>query len=481
VLLPGVLLLLFGALMLYAARDALAPRLDVQVVPVVVKRGGGTAGSVVAQAAGWLEPDPFPIHVSALTDGVIEEVLALEGRAVKAGEVVARMVADDAHLALERAHGTEERTKGRLAAAQAALRAAQTDWENPVERTRAVGVAEATLAGARADRVHVERVIAGKAAKVAELQDRLDAETTEVASGAVSEFIMTQTRLRLATASAELGAEEARRAVLDAAVQSAEAELEAARENLRLRVEERLALDTARASVDRERGAYDEAVAAREEAELRLDRMEIRAPEDGVVMTRLVNPGTKLMLGMDSKHSAHALHLYHPERLQVRVDVALADAARVGVGQPARVVVDVLPDRTFDGEVTRVVHEADIQKNTLQVKVAIKDPVPDLKPEMLARVRFLGAAGPSDATATSERLYAPERLLTRTGSGAAWVYAVDKGRDVVERRELTLGGAVSEGWVEIVSGLRPGDALVDGGQEGVVAGARVRIVGEDDR
>ena len=64
------------------------------------------------------------------------------------------------------------------------------------------------------------------------------------------------------------------------------------------------------------------------------------------------------------------MRLYDPKRLQVRVDVPLADAAKVRVGQQAKVVVGVLPDRTFDGEVTRVVHEADIQRNTLQVKVA---------------------------------------------------------------------------------------------------------------
>ena len=68
------------------------------VVPVVVRMatdsGGGGLGTV--QASGWVEPDPYPVAVTALTEGVVAEVLVLEGQAVKKGQTVARMVSDDA-------------------------------------------------------------------------------------------------------------------------------------------------------------------------------------------------------------------------------------------------------------------------------------------------------------------------------------------------------------------------------------------------
>ena len=44
--------------------------------------------------------------------------------------------------------------------------------------------------------------------------------------------------------------------------------------------------------------------------------------------------------------------------------------------------------------------QADIQKNTLQVKVAIDHPPPQIKPEMLARVTFLAANPPTDVPKT---------------------------------------------------------------------------------
>jgi hypothetical protein len=103
------------------------------------------------------------------------------------------------------------------------------------------------------------------------------------------------------------------------------------------------------------------------------------------------------MAAMDDPHSNHVVHLYDPAHLQVRVDVPLAEASRVGIGHKARIVVEVLPDRVFQGEVTRIVNEADLQKNTLQVKVRILDPVPELKPEMLARAQFLAPAPAAEA------------------------------------------------------------------------------------
>lgn len=205
--------------------------------------------------------------------------------------------------------------------------------------------------------------------------------------------------------------------------------------------------------------------------------MEVRSPADGIVMERLVEPGSKLAFGMDAEHSAHAVRLYDPGKLQVRVDVPLADAAKVGVGQRAKIVVGVLPDRTFDGEVTRVVHEADIQKNTLQVKVAISDPTIDLKPEMLARVRFLSTGNAGPTTKQAQLVFAPQDLLRKEGDRTtAWVAA----GGVAERRTIQPGTATQDGWVSISSGLHPGDQLIAGDVSQLHEGAKIRIAGESN-
>jgi len=431
-----------------------------------------------------LEPTQLA-QLRALTDGVVKEVLVVEGQPVKAGQVVARLIDDDAKLALARSEADLAAREGERDAAAAALEAAQRDWDNPVERTRAVQTADAMLAQANAELDRLPVDVEAEQARLDELADLLRRTEANVARNAVGEGELVQVRLRTKAQQATLASTKAKRPLLLAKVRQQEAELAAAREAAKLRVAEKKALDGAKASLRQAEAAVRQATAARDEARLRLERTEVRSPSDGVVLTRHVEPGSKLMLSGDEMRSAHAVRLYDPHKLQVRVDVPIADAARVGVGQAAQVVVGVLPDRTFTGVVTRAVHEADIQRNTVQFKVAIKDPSPELKPEMLARVRFSPqrAASTSEGQAAdaSQRVFAPERLVQRDGQpGQARAWVVDKGRGRASTRTVSLGEARADGWVAVLSGLRPGDVLISGDTSALTDGARVRIAGEDD-
>ncbi|HYG75630.1 MAG TPA: efflux RND transporter periplasmic adaptor subunit, partial [Planctomycetota bacterium] len=241
-----------------------------------------------------------------------------------------------------------------------------------------------------------------------------------------------------------------------------------------LRITETKMLAEAKANLARAQAALLTAAAMRDEAKLRLDRMTIKAPSEGLVYRRRVSPGSKMMLGMDDEASAQALALYDPQKLQVRVDVPLAEAGNVSVGQGAEVTVEVLRDMVFKGTVTRITNEADIQKNTLQVKVRIDNPAPELKPEMLARVQFLSTAS-KEKSGAALRAFAPESALQKEGSiTVAWV--VDKGRSVAVRRTVVLGTAKREGWVEVTSGLQPGDSVIVSDTASLHEGERIRVI-----
>ncbi|MGB7157276.1 MAG: efflux RND transporter periplasmic adaptor subunit [Tepidisphaeraceae bacterium] len=460
--LPAGILLAGLLLLSHVVGDVLTSATEVRVVPVVVKTTAESGGAVTVQAPGWVEAAPYTISVSALTDGVVKEVLVLEGQPVKSGEIVARLVDDDARLALARAEAA-------LKQHEATLRAAQRQWDNPVERTRAVAAGEGMVAETKAELQQLTAEVTAEAARADELRDRLQRNQRSFEQNAATETEVVQTKLQLAAQEGTLKAKEAQRPVLEAQLRQRNAELAAAKENLRLRIDEAKALEEATAVVA-------DATARRDEAKLRLSRMEVRSPSDGIVMQRLVEPGSKLAFAMDPEHSAHAVRLYDPKKLQVRVDVPLADAAKVGVGQKSKIVVGVLPDRTFDGEITRVVHEADIQKNTLQVKVAITDPSSEIKPEMLARVRFLSMGDPS-TTKQAQLVFAPENLIHRDGDRTtAWVAA----RGVAEQRTVELGTSKHEGWISIASGLQPGDQLIATDPSQLRNGAKIKITGEAD-
>lgn len=468
--LPAALLLGMASLLAYTAGGALLPAAEVRVVPVVVQTTSGApaAGSVVAQATGWVEPDPYAIVVNALADGIVSEVLVLEGDAVEANQAVARLIEDEARIALAVA-------QAEVARATAQHAAAQRTWDNPIDRQEAISVAAAGLAELEAELAALGPTIEAEEARLEELAGLFAQVEQSYNSGAATETEYTIARQRLASQRATVAATRARQPVLEAQLASGRAELLAAEENGRLRIEEAANLEVARAELQL-------AEARRAEARLRLDRMMVRAPAAGVVMTRHAEAGAKVMLGMDDPLSSAIVRLYNPRKLQVRVDVPLADAAKVGVGMEAEVIVGVLPDRTFKGRVTRVVNEADVARNTLQVKVVIEDPDPNLKPEMLARVRFLAAPGEQDAGSAAESLgvFAPESLVRQEPGGGASVLVVNRESGTAVLRKLALGTERKEGWVQIASGLAPGDRIIADPPPALRDGARIRVVGEAD-
>ncbi|MCK6471528.1 MAG: efflux RND transporter periplasmic adaptor subunit [Planctomycetes bacterium] len=475
VLLPGLLVGAFLALGGYAARGVLFPGLDVQVVPVVAKSSQQTGGGVQFQAPGWVEADPYMISVSALTDGVVKEMQVLEGDRVKAGQVVARMVDDDAKLALERLEAEMRQRRAEVESAKAGLAAAQRDWDHPIERTRALATSKGMLEEAKAELAKLDADAAVEQAKLELLKEQLRREES-VGPDAIAPFQVIKTSLEVKAQAATAQSVRDRKPILAARIRQLEAEVTAADENLKLRIAEKKELEEAQAKLAGAEAALVETQAKRNEAELRLKRMDVVSPANGIVLLRLINPGDKLMLAGDMRHSAHVVHLYDPDKLQVRVDVPLADAAKVSVGQQAKIVVDVLPETVFDGEVSRVVHEADIQKNTMQVKVAIHNPVAALKPEMLAKVQFLEPMKKVAGEAV-QRVFVPKNLVYGSGSDAE-VWIVDMGEGVARRRSVTLGNEESEGWVLVESGLQPGDRLIAGDPARLHDGAKINVVGE---
>ncbi|MBX2850184.1 MAG: efflux RND transporter periplasmic adaptor subunit [Phycisphaeraceae bacterium] len=460
--LPVAILLATLALILYAARDVIQPATQVRTTRAVAvaaasndtsatRPAASAASAVVAQAPGWVEPDPYPVYATGLTNGIVESVHVLEGDTVRTGQLLVQLVADDAALALSQ-------TKAELARAKAALTAAQADLDEPVALERVCAVTKAQVDARQAALTRLGAEVASEQARLDELNSAYD-RLAGLDKRSVSELKVEEARYRAQSQRAVLEAMRQRRPELQAQLETAKAEHAAADRNLELKTQLQRTRDEAMAT-------RDAAQTAVEEAELRLQRMTINSPIDGVVMARLVGPGSKIMLDMDSPHSAHAIHLYDPKQLQIRVDVPLADAAKVGLGQRAEIIVDVLPDVVFGGEVTRLVHQADIAKNTVQFKVAVENPSPLLKPDMLARVKFYSGEGaPSISQASSGTAMGSPVAIRKSAvvdkGEQTFVWWVSPVNQRIEKRTVALGQPRADDGVTITSGLNPGDLVVD--------------------
>ncbi len=343
----------------------------------------------IVQAPGWVEASPYAVFASALIQGIVDEILVLEGDYVEAGQPIATLISEDNELALKTA-------KAKVSIRKGELRAAQTHMDE------------------RADEYNRKKPL--------------------VESGTLAEGPIERLRLRLLN-------DEAKVAVAKASV--------------------------------------DAAIAEHAIAKLALDRCTVRSPIDGIVIERLTSLGSAIRFNNDA-HSSHILHLYDPNYLQVRADIPLIDAARVGVGHPAEIIVDILPNTTFKGEVLRFVHKADQQKNTIESKVIIHKPSPLLKPDMLARVKILQPDKPAGAknTWTEQHVFIPKQIISDLQNPTVWVIAnLQKGIGTAEQRNITLGALEFDGWIEVLSGLSAGDSVITSDIT-FVAGDTVEIQGE---
>jgi multidrug efflux pump subunit AcrA (membrane-fusion protein) len=224
----------------------------------------------------------------------------------------------------------------------------------------------------------------------------------------------------LAVAEARLVAAERMQRELDREVAQDRAALALAEELLREPRELAAADARARAALELARAELARAETELAVAERELGWCEVRSPQSGVVMKLLAAPG--VVVGPEGEG---LVALYDRKRLQARIDVPLAMVAAVREGGEVEVRSEVTGARVTKGRVLRVQRESDLLKNTLQVKVALVDPDPLLRPETLCRARFVDATEEGGAPAGEARWWIASRAIT---SGAVQVYDPASGR-----------------------------------------------------
>lgn len=469
----------FAVLIASAAGRQWWPAHPVQVVPAIVRQAQTQPrGSTLFQAAGWVEPRPTPIHVPALEPGVVEELRVVEGQQVTKGELLARLITLDAELALEQAEATLEIRRGELNRAQAEMEAAKARLENPVHLQAALADAESKLAEAESELDALPYRIEAAKANVDYADQNLQGKQS--ASQAVSGRALQQARSDYARSLANFRELQRREPNLQREMATLEEKVVALRKQLELLIEERRQYHEAEAKVQAAVGLRDEAQVKLRRAQLVLDRMEVRAPQAGRVLRLVAYPGMSVP-GPNSSSgdgSSTVVEMYDPQRLQVRADVRLENVSEVTVGQPVEVETASSAE-VIQGRVLQPTSAADIQKNTLEVKVELLNPPASVRPDMLVTATFLAPLTdkPVSEGDQPERIFVPNDLVQRSEQGA-FVWTVDA--DGLARQESIETGSVGEdGLVEVRKGLKITDKLIARGVDGLQPGDRVRVTGED--
>lgn len=177
------------------------------------------------------------------------------------------------------------------------------------------------------------------------------------------------------------------------------------------------------------------------------ERVPVRTPIGGVVLERLVTPGTTVTVGTP---------LFVVSDLSVLWAIAEVDEShlsRVKVGRPVEVLVAAYPGERFIGTITFVADTVNPVTRRITIRSTVANPGRRLKPEMFATMS-LGEGDPRTV------VVAPAAAL-QSVNGTTSVFVAEAGGRFVARAVQT--GTEADGLVEVTSGLTGGERIVVAG------------------
>ena len=228
--------------------------------------------------------------------------------------------------------------------------------------------------------------------------------------------------------------------------------------------------EKATAGVGNARATIGVAEGSSRNAQVSVDYTIIRAPFDGVILSKSANVGdlvTPFSNAADSKGAV--VSMADMSTLEVEADVAESSLSKISVGQPAEIVLDALPDTRFRGRISRIVPTVDRAKATVMTKVKFDAIDPRILPEMSAKVSFLS----QDVTAEQQKpmvAVAADAIVQR--DGRAVVFVIKEGTAVAV--PVTPGKKIGD-LIAIAGDVKSGEKVVLKPAENFASGALVKV------
>jgi HlyD family secretion protein len=227
--------------------------------------------------------------------------------------------------------------------------------------------------------------------------------------------------------------------------------------------------------IARARGSLAQSQGQFDYAKSQLDATVIRAPVTGTILDRTAEKGELITAQFASAAAGgpqgSVVSLADLNDIQVELDIAQSDFARLGPKQKGIVTVDAYPDRKYNGEIAQISPEANRQKATVQVKVQVLNPDEYLRPEMNATVKFL-ADQPKAASSQPAGAFVPAAAV-RDHEGKKVVFLAFDGK--AHMREVHVLSQRTDGF--LVEGLVGGESVITKGPQELKDGDTIKVKG----
>jgi len=416
----GLLVLLGIAATAYRLFSRDAP--EVEVVRASAQ-SSSDVGGVVLSASGYIVAH-HKINLNSKVTGRVKWIGVEKGDKVKEGQILVRLEDDEFRAQYDQARGAAENARAYLEELQNGSRP-----EEIQQAQHNLDEARATLA-----------------------DDKLTLDRTH---NLFDQGVLSKQALDDATAKFE--ADQQRANSLDKAFQLAK-------------------LGPRKEEIARARGALQQAQGQADYAKSLLDASVIRAPVTGTILERAAEKGELVTSGFASTAEGGpqglVVSLADLNDLQVELDIAQDDFARLGPKQKGVVTVDAYPDLKWDGVIAEISPQANRAKATVQVKVQILNPDSHLRPDMNATVKFL-ANETKHAGSQPQGVFVPTPAI-RDRDGKKFVFLSFDGK--ARAREVKILSQRSGGVV--VQGLNGGEDVITSAPQDLKDGDKIKIKGQ---
>ena len=193
-------------------------------------------------------------------------------------------------------------------------------------------------------------------------------------------------------------------------------------------------------------------------AQVKLNENAILAPADGTLISRSVESGDVVQAGKE------LMVLAADGETQIVVQLDEKNLAKLALGQKVLGSADAYPDQRFDAVVSYINPAIDATRGAVEVKMKVLNPPAYLRQDMTVSVDI-------ETARRTNALVIPTGALHDASSNAPWVLVVRNNRTVKQPVKLGLRGDES---IEVLSGLKAGEAVILSALGNIKAGMHVR-------
>jgi membrane fusion protein (multidrug efflux system) len=212
---------------------------------------------------------------------------------------------------------------------------------------------------------------------------------------------------------------------------------------------------------------HEQSLATREAQKVQLDNLTIKAPIDGIITARAIQPGMLVSAG------TMVYSMMDPESYILAINPPEKELSRLKVGQQAKVTVDAIPGETFNASIRRINPSVDPVSGTIKVVLDFDDMDRSmLRESAFARVKLVMAT-------VKDVILIPKEAIV-DDNGQKFVYGLELREKEVKKEakpsELNLKGLEESIKKEVVEASEETEETVPEKVEEVWTAKRIKII-----